>query len=202
MLADKSSLSSVKGLNQRFRLETSGSRTKAIALDGTTKQTVGDKVLIQLDVNAIVQEILNDKHSSTPFEEMVSNYADHYINDRLLLQPLGKRCANCEFKATDEEMKDGMRSGFHECWVKLAAFKPDDFAKPSVLDIWFYLDKDTCIQNKNTSRNNSTLRTLRPKQLQRKTLRLLSGCRDPPDRHYRLRKQKRRIQHITLILKK
>jgi len=148
MLADKSSSASIDGLNQSFLLEKQGSRTRAIAKQGLTKQSIGDPVLIQVDVNTIVQEILDDRYSSDPFEEMAFNYADHYSNDKLLLQPLGKRCANCEFKATDDQLKNGMRSGFHECWRSLASFTPNDFAKPSVLDIWFYLDKETSIQNK------------------------------------------------------
>lgn len=147
MLADKNSVASVDGLNQSFLLETQGSRTRAIAKQNLTKQSIGDPVLIQVDVNTIVQEILDDKHSSEPFEKMAFNYAEHYCNDKLLLQPLGKRCANCEFKATDDQLRNSMRSGFHECWTSLASFTPNDFAKPSVLDIWFYLDKETSIQN-------------------------------------------------------
>lgn len=148
MLADTSKSASIDGLNQCFFLQREDSRTIAIAKSGLTKTAVGNQILAQVDVNTIVQEIINGEHSLEPFEETINKFARHYRDDQLLQQPLGKRCANCEFKATDDPQKDGLRSGFHECWTNVAGFTRDDFNKPSVLDIWFYLEKEVSIQNK------------------------------------------------------
>jgi len=148
MLADKSSMASIEGLNQCFQLQRNGNRTKAIATPGTTKSSVGNPVLIQINVNSIVKEILSDKHSTLPFERLINDFATHYKNDKLLLQPLGKRCKECEFKADNVDLAKGLRSGFRECWEHLAGFTEVDFNSPSILDVWDFRKKDEFLQNK------------------------------------------------------
>ena len=46
----------------------------------------------------------------------------------------GTLCKDCQFR--NDEYPNGKKSGFHECWKKIAKFTDDDFLKPLSLELW------------------------------------------------------------------
>lgn len=163
LLADKSSKASVEGLNQLFKLESEGNRVKASATSGTNSKSVGVPLLRKVDVAEIVEEISNNKHYPQPFEDSILRFANAYKNNISLPQELGAHCAQCEFKANADQMKEGYLSGFHECWKSLAAFKDEDFERPHVLSIWNSRKKDDFIGNKLYFQDQLSVEDLSPK---------------------------------------
>lgn len=146
MLADKRAQASVEGLNQLFFLDRSGTRAKAIVKDGIGKKQLGTPILKEVPVKEIVAQILGGIYEERSFSDFVEWLAQKYKEDDLILQPLGGRCGECEYRADAQQLKDGLQSGFHECWEKLAGFGTDDFDKPSILNLWNFRKKDEFIE--------------------------------------------------------
>ena len=57
-----------------------------------------------------------------------------------------KECRDCEFRASQEDLGSGFKSGFHECWKGQLNWTDKDFEKPNVLKVWNFIPKDRFIQ--------------------------------------------------------
>ncbi|HNW77102.1 MAG TPA: DUF2779 domain-containing protein [Bacteroidales bacterium] len=150
VLADKNSITTVNGLNQKFHVvrDQSG-RVKTVTSGDVTPPALGDEILVKVYIGDLVERILQGTDGAglinQPFHEQVQFWADHYERDEKLRPAVGKKCRDCEFCCTDEERSRGKRDGFRECWKSALHFTDSDFDKPSVLDIWNYRAKDTRI---------------------------------------------------------
>jgi hypothetical protein len=137
MLANKSSRSSVDGLNQKFVLVESSGRSEAHPVEGTTKESVGDPILVEIDVTEQVEKILNDEVVLGPgektFQEEVSFLSKIVSENSPVESELGLKCKYCQFRC--EESRPGTKSGFHECWSGVKR-KPDEKDGPFVFDVW------------------------------------------------------------------
>lgn len=51
-----------------------------------------------------------------PFEERLRSFRDLYLEAEKFQVPLGRQCRRCEFRVSGENLEDGQKSGFHECW--------------------------------------------------------------------------------------
>ncbi len=164
MLADKTAIASVEGLNQLFSLEKFGNRTRVIIAPGTTKESLGNPLLTRQDASAAVQSIFDGKQDMAPFDEfkkMVDFFSEHYIQNLRLPAALGAKCGKCEFKASPEQLALGIKSGFKECWIEMAGFCESDFERPAVLGLW-NIKRDEYIQRKQYFLDQVTAAQLQP----------------------------------------
>lgn len=150
-LTDKSAKSSVDGLNQMFLLYKEGHRTKVRIKEIENSFSLGNRILTEINVDEIINRIINGEllpgENFGSFKVMVDNYADNYQKDVKIKQEVLGRCKSCEYKASKEDIKQGYKSGFHECWTEALSFKDSDFEKPLVIDIWDLRKKDDLIKS-------------------------------------------------------
>jgi hypothetical protein len=141
MLADKSAIASVDGINQKFFLEKSADgRASARAADGVTKESLGSPLLIRVPVMDEIELVWASTYEvadkALPFPELVEFLAET-CESRTFIKPMvGQHCKSCEFRI-DQNLKDqGKKSGFEHCWQTAQKLKPTDFERQFVFDIW------------------------------------------------------------------
>ena len=139
MLADKSVVATVDGLNQRFRVKRQGRRV-AIELAPGTAGSLGAPILMPVPVDTQIAEIVSGTVSlagvPTPFSEAVTQLASAYREDRRIDPKPGTACGDCEFKAAHPPADGELRSGFHECWKSVFGWSDSGFAHGTILDLW------------------------------------------------------------------
>jgi len=149
MLADKSVVATVDGLNQRFRVRRDGRRIQVEVAPGTDLLMLGAPILTAVSVDSQVAEILAGPVDvagvPTPFADAALLFAAAYRDDRRLAPRPRAVCAGCEFKASVPPAAGQPRSGFHECWSEAFGWTPSDFAGGTVLDLWNLRKKDVLI---------------------------------------------------------
>lgn len=137
MLADKSTTASVDGINQRFFLKKNAAdKVDVEVAPGTTRAHVGERILTKVSVDAEVKLIFEKGIENQPFSEYVTNLAEAYVADRMISPVASNHCKSCEFRIDDKAKKQGLKSGFEECWKIGAHLSPSDFDRPMVFDIW------------------------------------------------------------------
>jgi hypothetical protein len=147
IFANKNSIASVEGLNQRFFLrKNEQGRTNIIVIGEINNETIGNEILARIPVNGIADGILNGPSfqdmPEKAFTEWIHFFADNYEKDLLIETSPTANCKECEFCTTMEEELSGLKSGFKECWKRKLKFTDEDFHKPSILDIWDFRKKD------------------------------------------------------------
>lgn len=137
MLANKASVATADGLNQFFHLSTDAQgRTKVIVTPGLTPDRLRARILGEVPAMPDVQMILEEVIDGKVFSERVSSLAADYLQNNWIKPKLSSNCKDCEFKATAEEIALGKKAGFHECWTKVGELQPNDFSRPSILEVW------------------------------------------------------------------
>lgn len=140
MLADKTRLATVDGLNQRFRIERDGRRARVQVAGGTNETSLGAPILTRVAVDDAVAEIhagiVETDSGPMPFGVAASHFASAYRNGMRLRASPGARCGSCQFKASHPAAVGELRSGFHECWSEAFGWEAADFVGGTVLDIW------------------------------------------------------------------
>jgi hypothetical protein len=148
LLADRNARASVDGLNQRFLLRRQDGRPRIEVREGTSREDLGDPILIRVPVDEIVEKIFAGAHGagrSRSFAAWVEFLARRYKRDRKVRTPLGSKCGRCEFRCTPEQKRSGLRSGLEECWRKQAGLNERQLAEPLVIDLWNCRRKDSFI---------------------------------------------------------
>ena len=152
MLADKSKKAKVNGLNQMFRIPANGNPRTDIIKKMVSISEIGESVLSEVKVDKIVNDIIEDKHKYYPnlgFKEALPLLKDSFLEDRYLNWPANfSACKKCEFKATIEEKKKGLLSGFEYCFKKQFNWNEDDFKRPNAMEIWDYQGKGLIESNR------------------------------------------------------
>jgi len=141
MMADKSAKCPTDGLNQKFRIVRDEEGRKKVAISaGLTKEDLDPPILTKACVDdccALIFEGGFETDSKTmSFPDFVDMLADCYVRDEKITCAPSTACGSCEFKATEEDLKIGLKSGFHECWKESLGWDEADFAEPTVLEIW------------------------------------------------------------------
>lgn len=135
LLADKTAVATVEGLNQNFVIYKDENRTRV-----KVKPNVlfGDKVLIQRNVEAECDIILGnqDTNEFNSFEDRVDDYKNTYLNNLFILGQLHDACGKCEFVATREQRAAGLQSGLHQCLKKVTGLSGDSLEKPTIFSLW------------------------------------------------------------------
>jgi hypothetical protein len=148
LLADRNARASVDGLNQRFLIRRQDGRPRIRVREGTSREDLGDPVLVRLPVDEMVERILAGVHGtgrSRSFAAWVRFLARRYRRDRKVPTPLGSKCGRCEFRCTPEQKRSGLRSGLEECWRQQAGLREEQLAEPLVIDLWNCRRKDSFI---------------------------------------------------------
>lgn len=139
MMADKTKTSKVNGLNQMFRVPANGDPRKDVIKKAQSIDDIGDTVLTEVNVDDIVNDIINDQHQyfeGMSFEKTIIMFRDNYIADIYINWPAAYgSCKKCEFKASDEQLAVGLRSGYRNCFSKQFGWGETEFSKPSIFDI-------------------------------------------------------------------
>jgi len=142
MMADKTKIAKVDGLNQLFRVPANGNPRTAIIKKINSIEEIGESVLSEKNVDEIITNIINDKYKYHPylgFQLALKSFKDFYLNDDYYnWDTKFSTCKKCEFKATLEEKNKGLHSGFEYCFKKLHNWSDADFKKPNALEIWNY----------------------------------------------------------------
>jgi hypothetical protein len=146
MLADKNSVATVDGLNQKFQLKTvEDERTIVEIVGDVSKEAIGKEVLIRICVDDIIEKIFHGTDTPTPpsqsFVDYVHYLADMYESDEKIVVPIHKDCKVCEFQAATDEEIAGKLSGLKECWKAQLSWNEEMFKLPWILDIWDYRKK-------------------------------------------------------------
>jgi hypothetical protein len=142
MMADRSVQCPTDGLNQKFRVVTDGSGRKRVITLPLTPEDLSPPVLCRINVDDLCEQIysgpdgVDDEGRS--FAERAAFYAERYALDEKIVTEPSAACKKCEFKTTPEDEAEGKLSGYRECWAAAYGWGDDDFAEPTVLDIWNY----------------------------------------------------------------
>jgi len=146
MLADKNATATVNGLNQKFQLVTNESgRTHVQIVGGISDKELGQPILKSVNVDNLLTDIYTGKDSPEPtektFTEHIHYLAEHYEQDKKIYMQVSKHCQHCEFKADNDELTQGKKSGFNECWLEQTALSSEQLAEPLIFDIWNFRRK-------------------------------------------------------------
>jgi len=140
MLADKTSVATVEGLNQKFLIKKSHGRQVVTLREGTSRDALGEEVLVKINVDEEIKLIqagedfgkLNREQLGRPeYHTEIADWASAYLENKKLKPDLGTHCKSCEFRITQEMIGAGKKSGFRECWNV-------DESVPLVIDLWNY----------------------------------------------------------------
>ncbi|WP_202615360.1 DUF2779 domain-containing protein [Algoriphagus kandeliae] len=147
MMADKNKTASIDGLNQMFRIpkKGDGDQRKDIIKKVESLEETGDSILTKINLEDVIGEILNDKYEvleGYSFEDSIKFLKEKYQSGEYPNWPTSySKCKNCEFKATNDQLKSGLKSGFHECMKFQHKWKDDNLFQPSIFEIWNFRSK-------------------------------------------------------------
>jgi hypothetical protein len=136
ILADKSTVASVDGIHQHFRLVTSDRRHCAVEVkEGLRQEDLGARLLATVDVSREVKFVIEDH--VFPRNLKLPEYA-RYLADCMVKGERGESrhsslCGPCEFRTTPEP---GQKSGFVDCWSAGGKLRPTDLNRPMIFEIW------------------------------------------------------------------
>ena len=147
MMADKSKLATVDGLNQMFRIYKKGDRSYAEA-DERAWTVAGvvpmnERVLTAFDVDKYCDMVIagetNEQGTSgcmegMKFKQFVDVMSKHYCERTVAMTTLGTKCFKCPFHREPGD-KATLRDGYRECWKEMANFFDEDFDKALIKDL-------------------------------------------------------------------
>lgn len=151
MLVNKSSVATMDGLHQQFRIRRDAGRTEVDVVNVNGVADIGAPILTTLNVDSQVDQLLAEHLPVSPgvdlpFDEAVRAFAAAYADDRRLDPNPSKACGQCEFRAARWPEAGELRSGFHECWASAFGWQPADFDGATVLDVFDLRTKDELIR--------------------------------------------------------
>ena len=152
MLADKNARTTVDGLNQQFLIiRNKDGYPKIKNRPNSSSFDFGKEILIKVKIDDIIGRINDGTDTAEPHEmsfiDRIKMLSDYYQRDEKLETPLGGKCKGCEFRCEPDELAEGKKDGYRECWKAMAGFTDDDFEEPSILDVWDFRKKDKVIED-------------------------------------------------------
>lgn len=151
MMADKTQVATVDGLNQKFKARRNDGRLRIEVDPNTDASTIGAPLLTKIAVDSQIDEIwanrlLVEHGLELPFADAVNEFAKAYSDDRALTPKISAACANCQFKTGKWPEQGDPKSGFHECWSEAFDWNEGDFAQGTILDLWNFRGKTGLIE--------------------------------------------------------
>ncbi len=152
LMADKTKTAKVDGLNQLFRIPKDGNPRTDVSSNIGSLDEIGESVLSEINVDAIINRIIANEYpyfDNLSFAESIKLFKESYQEDEYLNWPTKfGSCKGCEFKTTDEQEQEGLKSGFKYCFEKQHNWKPSDFEKPNAFEIWNFRGKNLVEENR------------------------------------------------------
>jgi hypothetical protein len=151
MLVDKNAVCPTHGLNQKFKIVKDQHGNKSISVSpDLTQEDLSTWLLKRVDVDDCCEVIYNQPFGSDvaplSFVEYVDLLADKYTRDQKISVAPRVECASCEFRTTPEDETAGLKSGYRECWKEYLGWTDEEFMEPTVLDLWNYRKKESCLK--------------------------------------------------------
>lgn len=76
-------------------------------------------------------------HDNLTFQDSIKLFREKYEKDEYVGWPTSySACKTCEFTCSKEELNQGKKSGFRECFIKQHKWVDSDFEKPNNFDIY------------------------------------------------------------------
>lgn len=146
LLVDKSSVSSVDGLNQMFELvRDQNGRCSVSPIDGVSPGSVGRSILVQVDVSREVEYLLSQNYDGLSFEQYVEDLLAISLHGVKPEAPCDNRCKGCEYRIEKAGVAlPDLKNGFDECWTEESGVSSHELNEPLVFDLY---------QNRNTERH-------------------------------------------------
>ena len=152
LMADKSKVATIDGLNQMFRLPDNGDIRKDVEVKISEKKKKKTSVLSEVNVTEIVNAIIADEYQYSDdlcFSKAVPLLKNSYQNHSYLNWPTNySRCKSCEFKIGSNKKKAGFKSGFEFCFSKQHNWTETDFTRPNVFEIWNFRGQKLLDENR------------------------------------------------------
>src|SRR5262249_25487069 len=118
MMADKSQITTVDGLNQKFKIVPDGKRTRIVVSSGTSEKDLGNHILapkdLTDDIGLIIEKAKFDFGPS--FSELVTRLSKLAASGELGDAARGSQCKACQFRVVESSTQ---RSGFNKCWSEV-----------------------------------------------------------------------------------
>jgi len=137
MLADKSAISTVDGINQRFliRRDSSG-RSSVKVREGTVAADLGAPLLSRVNVDEAVNHIFTEKFGGLDkWKAHVESLAAIVTSKSKHPPQISTKCKQCEFRLDPSKQKSNIKNGFVECWSSVG-LTAENCTEPLVFDIW------------------------------------------------------------------
>lgn len=152
MMADKTKSATIDGLNQLFRVPANGNPRTDIITKVSSIEEIGESVLSEINVDAIVNDIVNDQyryHDNLSFHESLKLFKDSYLASKYInWETKFSACKKCEFKASIEDKQNGLKSGFEYCIKKQHNWTDDDFLRPNAMEVSNFRGKNLIETNR------------------------------------------------------
>lgn len=145
MMADKSMVADVAGMNQCFGIEKQGDRTRTVrqtTASGLCAQDLVNyaHVINPFDVNEVCNAIIageTEEQSSVlhglSFVSFIDEMSRRYCSGEQHFCELSTECYNCPYYATSETPGE---DGFDLCWKTQAGLTDADLKKPLLEELW------------------------------------------------------------------
>lgn len=153
MLADKSKEASIEGLNQLFRINKTADNRTGITRKVNSLEEIAGSVLGKINIDIILDEIETGKHlcyENLGLEQSIQLFSEHYAADKFFNAPVSySNCKSCEFRATEEELAEGKKSGFRECWAGQYGWSESEFSRSSTFEVWDFRRGNSLLAKEN-----------------------------------------------------
>jgi hypothetical protein len=151
-LVNKAAKAPTDGLNQKFQIIENKENRKGIKVSSSlNEEDLSVELLCKIPVDQYCDLIFETEAGAdergVSFKARINTYSKALEADTKIKPILTKICRDCEFKATQEQLDKGSKSGFRECWKQQLGWNDKDFNEPNVLDIWNFRKKDEFIQD-------------------------------------------------------
>ncbi|HXI00917.1 MAG TPA: DUF2779 domain-containing protein [Sphingobacteriaceae bacterium] len=181
MLADKSKIATVDGLNQRFKVVHENGRTVVKAPEFLSADELGERILIRIPVNGEIAMLHEDEFQSGEDVYTLASFAESLASDlatnKKRYNGIGKHCNKCEFQTQDEKFL----SGFHECWKDQTGLTAEQLKQPLLFELWRGNLGSKDIMGALLNRRDYFLKNFREDDYSPKTIRETEGF-SPTDR--------------------
>jgi hypothetical protein len=152
LMADKSKVATIDGLNQMFRLPVNGDIRKDVEVKISAAEAHKTSVLSEVNVTEIVDLIIKDKYKyseNLSFSRAITLLKNNYQNNSYSNWPTNySKCKSCEFKIGLDQKKAGFKSGFEYCFSKQHNWTETDFNLPNVFEIWNFRGQKLLEENR------------------------------------------------------
>lgn len=135
MLADKSKKASISGLHQKFLIKKTDSSTDVLVESGTSRETIGEKILGLCDVEEYITFIFNQKYEDLSFKDYVLKLSAICIDGKFTNPTLSRHCGKCEYRDKTAKSK-GLQNGFEQCWTTNRTIHANQLEEPFIFDLW------------------------------------------------------------------